>query len=127
MAVQYGKCSNRSACSLAFSGEVIRFDGPPVCPACGGPLTLVGASGETKAGGGGGSGAKIGLILAIVGVVLLLLFGVAGYVVYNIFFSPQPTPTPSPTPVVSVTPSPSATPTSSATPTPTPSESPSPT
>src|SRR6516162_4902581 len=103
MAVQYGKCSNRSACSLAFSGEAIRFDGPPVCPACGGPLTLVGASGETKTGGGGG--AKIGLILAIVGVVLLLLFVAAGYVVYNIFFGSQPSPTPSPAPIASVTPS----------------------
>jgi outer membrane protein OmpA-like peptidoglycan-associated protein len=40
MPVQYGKCSNRSACSLAYTGEVIRFEGDARCPECGQPLAM---------------------------------------------------------------------------------------
>ncbi|HEY0789577.1 MAG TPA: OmpA family protein [Chthoniobacterales bacterium] len=40
MSVQHGKCLNRSACSLAYTGEVIRFEGEARCPECGQPLTM---------------------------------------------------------------------------------------
>lgn len=38
MLVQYGKCSNRVGCSLAYTDEIIRFEGEPRCPECGQPL-----------------------------------------------------------------------------------------
>jgi len=36
---QIGKCSNRVGCTLAYTGQEIRFEGSPVCPECGQPLT----------------------------------------------------------------------------------------
>jgi outer membrane protein OmpA-like peptidoglycan-associated protein len=38
---QIGKCSNRVGCTLAYTGQEIRFEGSPVCPECGQPLTEV--------------------------------------------------------------------------------------
>jgi outer membrane protein OmpA-like peptidoglycan-associated protein len=40
MSVQYGQCLNRSGCSLAYTGEVIHFEGDARCPECGQPLML---------------------------------------------------------------------------------------
>jgi outer membrane protein OmpA-like peptidoglycan-associated protein len=36
---QIGKCSNRVGCTLAYTGQEIRFEGSPICPECGQPLT----------------------------------------------------------------------------------------
>ena len=38
---QIGKCSNRVGCTLAYTGQEIRFEGSPVCPECGQPLTEI--------------------------------------------------------------------------------------
>ena len=115
MAVQYGKCTNRAGCTLAYTGDQIRFEGASVCPECGQPLAVV------KGPGGGGSKLWLLILLPIV----LIGMVAAGYFLVQTVITPKPTPTPTP----SVTPSPSVSPTPSATPTPspeTPSPSPSP-
>jgi outer membrane protein OmpA-like peptidoglycan-associated protein len=115
MAVQYGKCMNRAGCTLAYTGDQIRFEGASVCPECGQPLAVV------KGPGGGGSKLWLLILLPIV----LIGMVAAGYFLVQTVITPKPTPTPTP----SVTPSPSVSPTPSATPTPspeTPSPSPSP-
>ena len=38
---QTGKCTNRVGCTLAYTGQEIRFEGSPVCPECGQPLTEI--------------------------------------------------------------------------------------
>src|ERR1700748_513124 len=38
---QIGKCTNTVGCTLAYTGQEIRFEGSAVCPECGRPLTLV--------------------------------------------------------------------------------------
>lgn len=38
---QTGKCTNRVGCTLAYTGQEVRFEGSPVCPECGQPLTEV--------------------------------------------------------------------------------------
>jgi outer membrane protein OmpA-like peptidoglycan-associated protein len=113
MAVQYGKCTNRAGCTLAYTGDQIRFEGASVCPECGQPLAVV------KGPGGGENKLWLLILLPIV----LIGMVAAGYFLVESVITPKPTPTPTPT----ATPSPSVSPTPSATPTPSPSaESPSP-
>jgi outer membrane protein OmpA-like peptidoglycan-associated protein len=38
---QTGKCTNTVGCTLAYTGQEIRFEGSAVCPECGQPLTLL--------------------------------------------------------------------------------------
>src|ERR1700756_643219 len=38
---QIGKCTNNVGCTLAYTGQEIRFEGSAVCPECGRPLTLL--------------------------------------------------------------------------------------
>ena len=38
MPVQYGQCLNKAGCSLAYTGEMIRYEGEARCPECGQPL-----------------------------------------------------------------------------------------
>ena len=38
MPVEYGQCLNRAGCSLAYTGEIIRYEGEARCPECGQPL-----------------------------------------------------------------------------------------
>ena len=38
---QIGKCTNTVGCTLAYTGQEIRFEGSAVCPECGRPLTLI--------------------------------------------------------------------------------------
>jgi outer membrane protein OmpA-like peptidoglycan-associated protein len=38
---QIGKCTNTVGCTLAYTGQEIRFEGSAVCPECGQPLTLL--------------------------------------------------------------------------------------
>src|SRR5258708_672917 len=93
MAVQYGKCTNRAGCTLAYTGDQIRFEGASVCPECGQPLAVV------KGPGGGGSKLWLLILLPIV----LIGMVAAGYFLVQTVITPKPTPTPTP----SVTPSPS--------------------
>jgi outer membrane protein OmpA-like peptidoglycan-associated protein len=39
MPVQYGQCLNKAGCSLAYTGETIRYEGEARCPECGQPLS----------------------------------------------------------------------------------------
>jgi outer membrane protein OmpA-like peptidoglycan-associated protein len=88
---QTGKCSNRGRCTLAYTGQEIAFEGAPVCPECGEPLT------ETKK-------PKKGNKLLLVVVVLIVLVAIAGggfYAVERLLIASDaakasPTPTPSP-------------------------------
>jgi len=111
MAVQYGKCTNRAGCTLAYTGDQIRFEGAPICPECGQPLAVI-------KGSGGGRG-KLWLLILLP--IVLIGMVAAGYFLVQTVITPKPTPTPTP----SVTPSTSMSPTPSVTPTPSP-ESPSP-
>jgi serine/threonine protein kinase len=36
--IQYGVCNNKAGCSLAYTGELIRYAGDARCPECGQPL-----------------------------------------------------------------------------------------
>jgi outer membrane protein OmpA-like peptidoglycan-associated protein len=111
MAVQYGKCTNRAGCTLAYTGDQVRFEGAPICPECGQPLAVI-------KGSGGGRG-KLWLLILLP--IVLIGMVAAGYFLVQTVITPKPTPTPTP----SVTPNPSMSPTPSVTPTPSP-ESPSP-
>jgi outer membrane protein OmpA-like peptidoglycan-associated protein len=111
MAVQYGKCTNRAGCTLAYTGDQVRFEGAPICPECGQPLAVI-------KGSGGGRG-KLWLLILLP--IVLIGMVAAGYFLVQTVITPKPTPTPTP----SVTPSTSISPTPSVTPTPSP-ESPSP-
>ncbi|MBV8813775.1 MAG: OmpA family protein [Verrucomicrobia bacterium] len=64
-----GKCSNRVGCTLAYTGHEIRFEGTPICPECGEPLTEI--QGRKK-------GSKIG-ILILIPVVFLVIAGFGFY------------------------------------------------
>jgi outer membrane protein OmpA-like peptidoglycan-associated protein len=68
---QTGKCSNRVGCTLAYTGQEIRFEGSPVCPECGQPLTGVTTS---------KSSGKIWLLI-LIPIVLLAMAGVGFYLV----------------------------------------------
>jgi outer membrane protein OmpA-like peptidoglycan-associated protein len=118
MAVQYGKCTNRAGCTLAYTGDQIRFEGAPICPECGQPLAVI------KGPGGGRSKLWLLILLPIV----LIGMVAAGYFIVQAVLTTTSqttvTPTPSPTPTVTVTPTPS--PSTSPTVTPTPEQSPSP-
>jgi len=111
MAVQYGKCTNRAGCTLAYTGDQVRFEGAPICPECGQPLAVI-------KGSGGGRG-KLWLLILLP--IVLIGMVAAGYFLVQTVITPKPTPAPTP----SVTPSTSMSPTPSVTPTPSP-ESPSP-
>jgi outer membrane protein OmpA-like peptidoglycan-associated protein len=69
MAVQYGKCTNRAGCTLAYTGDQIRFEGAPICPECGQPLAII-------KGPGGGRG-KVWLLILLP--ILLIGMVAAGY------------------------------------------------
>src|SRR6266550_1655520 len=69
MAVQYGKCTNRAGCTLAYTGDQIRFEGAPICPECGQPLAVI-------KGSGGGRG-KLWLLILLP--ILLIGMVAAGY------------------------------------------------
>jgi outer membrane protein OmpA-like peptidoglycan-associated protein len=60
MAVQYGKCTNRAGCTLAYTGDQIRFEGAPICPECGQPLVVI------KRPGGGGNKLRLLILLPLV-------------------------------------------------------------
>ena len=66
MPIQDGKCSNRAGCSLAYTGESIRFEGEPRCPECGQALAIQQPPRPAKAG-----------VLILSGLLLLIL-GAAG-------------------------------------------------
>jgi outer membrane protein OmpA-like peptidoglycan-associated protein len=118
MAVQYGKCTNRAGCTLAYTGDQIRFEGAPICPECGQPLAVI------KGGGGGGNKLWLLILLAVV----LIGMVAAGYFIVQAVLSTttKTTTSPSPTatvattattattaattPIASVTPNPSTTP-----------------
>ena len=72
---QIGKCSNRVGCTLAYTGQEIRFEGSPVCPECGQPLTEITKPKKSS---------KLWLFI----VALIVLFAIAGggfYVVERFF------------------------------------------
>jgi outer membrane protein OmpA-like peptidoglycan-associated protein len=69
MAVQYGKCTNRAGCTLAYTGDQIRFEGAPICPECGQPLAVIKGS--------GGAGGKLWLLILLP--ILLIGMVAAGY------------------------------------------------
>jgi outer membrane protein OmpA-like peptidoglycan-associated protein len=48
MAVQYGKCTNRAGCTLAYTGDQIRFEGAPICPECGQALAVIKGPGSGR-------------------------------------------------------------------------------
>lgn len=87
---QIGKCTNTVGCTLAYTGQEIRFEGSPVCPECGQPLTEI-----TKP--------KKSSKLWILILALIVLFAIAGggfyaverYLVAADAAKTTPTPTPS--------------------------------
>jgi outer membrane protein OmpA-like peptidoglycan-associated protein len=64
-----GKCSNRVGCTLAYTGHEVRFEGTPICPECGEPLTEIRSRKK---------GTKIG-ILILIPVVFLVIAGLGFY------------------------------------------------
>ena len=62
---QIGKCTNNVGCTLAYTGQEIRFEGSAVCPECGQPLTLL-------------SKPKTGSKLWLVILALVVLVAIAG-------------------------------------------------
>jgi outer membrane protein OmpA-like peptidoglycan-associated protein len=125
MAVQYGKCTNRAGCTLAYTGDQIRFEGAPICPECGQPLAVI-------KGPGGGKG-KLWLLILLP--ILLIGMVAAGYFIVQAMLGlagsdgkASPTATATVSATATATPSASATPTTeqiaSASPSPTGSPSP---
>ena len=94
---QIGKCTNNVGCTLAYTGQEIRFEGSAVCPECGRPLTLL-AKPKT--------GSKLWLVILAL-VVLVAIAGGGFYAVEHMLTASDSTKT-SPT----ATPSPAATNTS---------------
>ena len=68
---QIGKCSNRVGCTLAYTGQEIRFEGTPICPECGQPLTILA---KQKKGG------KLWLLI-LIPVLFLAIAGIGFYAV----------------------------------------------
>src|SRR5258708_18196719 len=96
---QIGKCSNRVGCTLAYTGQEIRFEGSPVCPECGQPLTEVAKPKKNS---------KLWLLI-LIPVLLLEVAAVGFYAVEKYLVGSDGTQlTPPPTPHASPTPSPSA-------------------
>jgi outer membrane protein OmpA-like peptidoglycan-associated protein len=62
---QIGKCTNRVGCTLAYTGQEIRFEGSPVCPECGQPLTEITKPKKSN---------KLGVLI----LALIVLFAIAG-------------------------------------------------
>ncbi len=127
MAVQYGKCTNRAGCTLAYTGDQIRFEGNPICPECGQGLAVIK--------GPGGGGRKVWLLILLP--IVLIGMVAAGYFLVQAVLNSvsKPTvvttsPTASATASASATTNPSASASASAsaspTETPTPDQSPSP-
>jgi outer membrane protein OmpA-like peptidoglycan-associated protein len=120
MAIQYGKCTNRAGCTLAYTGDQIRYEGAPICPECGQPLAVI------KGPGGGGS--KLWLLILLP--ILLIGMIAAGYFIVQSLLgvgggkgvaSATATATVSATATTTATATPSATESSSPTPSPSPS------
>ena len=88
---QIGKCSNRVSCTLAYTGQEIRFEGAPVCPECGQPLTVT--KGRKK-------GGKL-WILILIPLLFLIMAGIGFYIAERYVIGSDTT---------KATPSPSATP-----------------
>jgi outer membrane protein OmpA-like peptidoglycan-associated protein len=94
---QIGKCSNRVGCTLAYTGQEIRFEGSPICPECGQPLAEVTKPKKSS---------KL-WILILVPIVFLAIAGVGFYAVERYVAAidaakatPTPTATATATPVV---------------------------
>jgi outer membrane protein OmpA-like peptidoglycan-associated protein len=88
---QIGKCTNTVGCTLAYTGQEIRFEGSAVCPECGQPLTLL-----TKP----KTNSKLWIVIVAV-VVLVAIAGGGFYAVERMLTASDntktsPTPTPSP-------------------------------
>jgi outer membrane protein OmpA-like peptidoglycan-associated protein len=88
---QIGKCTNNVGCTLAYTGQEIRFEGSAVCPECGRPLTLL-AKPKT--------GSKLWLVILAL-VVLVAIAGGGFYAVEHMLTASDstknsPTATPSP-------------------------------
>jgi outer membrane protein OmpA-like peptidoglycan-associated protein len=95
---QIGKCSNRVGCTLAYTGQEIRFEGSPVCPECGQPLTEVAKPKKSS---------KLWLLI-LIPVLFLAVAAVGFYAVEKYFVGSDgakvtPTATPTATPQVSAT------------------------
>jgi outer membrane protein OmpA-like peptidoglycan-associated protein len=71
---QIGKCSNRVGCTLAYTGQEIRFEGSPICPECGQPLTEITKPKKSSK-----------LWLLIVALLVLLAFAGGGFYVVKRF------------------------------------------
>jgi outer membrane protein OmpA-like peptidoglycan-associated protein len=94
---QIGKCSNRVGCTLAYTGQEIRFEGSAICPECGQPLAEVTKPKKSS---------KL-WILILIPIVLLAIAGVGFYAVERYVAAidaakatPTPTPNATATPVV---------------------------
>jgi outer membrane protein OmpA-like peptidoglycan-associated protein len=114
---QIGKCSNRVGCTLAYTGKEIRFEGSPVCPECGQPLSEVTAPKKSS---------KLWLLI-LIAVALLAMAGVGFWAVEKLTGNDtkaSPTPTATPTATATPTTTPTATPTATPTPTPAPATPP---
>jgi outer membrane protein OmpA-like peptidoglycan-associated protein len=91
---QIGKCSNRVGCTLAYTGQEIRFEGSPVCPECGQPLTEVAKPKKSS---------KLWL-LVLIPVLFLVVAAVGFYAVEKYIVVPDSTKvTPTATPQASAT------------------------
>jgi outer membrane protein OmpA-like peptidoglycan-associated protein len=75
---QIGKCTNTVGCTLAYTGQEIRFEGSAVCPECGRPLTLVTKPKTTS---------KLWLVIVAL-VVLVAIAGGGFYVVERLLATP---------------------------------------
>jgi outer membrane protein OmpA-like peptidoglycan-associated protein len=98
---QIGKCSNRVGCTLAYTGQEIRFEGSPICPECGQPLTELTKPKKSS---------KL-WILILIPIVLLAMAGVGFYAVERYVAAigaakTTPTATPTATPVAAQSQSP---------------------
>ena len=120
MAVQYGKCTNRAGCTLAYTGDQIRFEGAPICPECGQPLAVIKGPGCARS--------KLWLLI-VLPIVLIGMVAAGYFMVQAALNWGTKTTDSTASPTASVNASATATPSASATsPTPTPTleESPSP-
>jgi outer membrane protein OmpA-like peptidoglycan-associated protein len=90
---QIGKCSNRVGCTLAYTGQEIRFEGSPVCPECGQPLTEIAKPRKSS---------KLWLLI-LIPIIFLAIAAVGFYAVERYLVAADSTKaTPTATPQVSV-------------------------
>jgi outer membrane protein OmpA-like peptidoglycan-associated protein len=99
---QIGKCTNNVGCTLAYTGQEIRFEGSAVCPECGRPLTLLA---KPKTGGK--------LWLVILALVVLVTIAGGGFYAVERMLSASTASTTSDNTKTSATPTASATQTQS--------------